>query len=253
MYSVVQVNSDGTIELRNPWGCNPIDPQGPEPGLHPGRRLHQPDQTAQALNDMQEIRCSATVPTVNPTPTPTPTPTPHQRRHQRRHQPRHQRRHQHQHRLRHQHAVAVRTIRLPTSLATTPSCWPTGDYVDAYVVTATSGTVNIAVGSNEFMPQMEVLDRRNGNVGGDGPEHALTAERSGVSFNATPGQQYEVAIAGEYWGQAATESCVQRHQHKTSNSARYGSCYGSAKTGSAAPATGTSVASQIFSQTPILG
>ncbi|HZK80487.1 MAG TPA: C2 family cysteine protease, partial [Humisphaera sp.] len=26
MYSVVQVNSDGTIELRNPWGCNPIDP-----------------------------------------------------------------------------------------------------------------------------------------------------------------------------------------------------------------------------------
>jgi hypothetical protein len=81
--------------------------------------------------------------------------------------------------------------------------------------------------------------------------NARYGSTAGVSFNATPGQQYELAIAGEYWGSGSYE--VMSNGVTFDRQLSPWDSAGSANTESAAPATGTSVAGQIFSQTPIFG
>jgi hypothetical protein len=66
MYSVVGVNGDGTIQLRNPWGSNPNSY---------GDGGYISIAADQALSDMSEI-CSATTPHVTPNPQPNPNPEP---------------------------------------------------------------------------------------------------------------------------------------------------------------------------------
>ncbi|HZK82959.1 MAG TPA: hypothetical protein VFC46_17885, partial [Humisphaera sp.] len=123
-------------------------------------------------------------------------------------------------------------------------------YADAYSVTATGGTINVVVGSNDFVPQVEVLDGNMNAVAVDA--NFWWNNTATVSFHAQPGQQYFVVVAAEDWGwgnYAVAYSGVSFDQQL--NPQDYSSGASNAGFGSAATATTPTVAGQIFSQQPI--
>ena len=176
IYAVVQVNDDGTLTLRNPWGFNPNN-------AGDGGYINlTPDQALFNLNGFTSAAFTPvpTTPVVTPTPTPTPTVPPSNQL----------------------------TVVGTGTLGSNSFDLQNGRWGDAFVITATAdGTADVVMESNAFAPTVEVLqinDVDNTTTLVDYDANTGRSVDSVVEFQAIAGVRYEVVLSsvdpavGEY-------------------------------------------------------
>jgi hypothetical protein len=166
VYSVVQVNGDGTVMVRNPWGFNQSTPGD-------GGYINlSGDQLLNNLNGFTAASFGvvATTPVVQPVPQPTPTPP----------------------------APSNLVVVGNGTLGDNSFDLQNGRWGDAFVVTATAdGTADVVMESNAFAPTVQVLQ-----INADGSttliDYDANAARgidSVVEFQALAGTRYEVVLS----------------------------------------------------------
>ncbi|HEY8748531.1 MAG TPA: C2 family cysteine protease [Tepidisphaeraceae bacterium] len=166
VYSVVQVNGDGTVMMRNPWGFNQATPGD-------GGYLNLTgDQLLANVNGFTSCTFTAVPTTIIPQPTPQPTPTP---------------------------PPSSQLVVIGTgTLGSNSFDLQNGRWGDAFVITATaSGTADVVMESNAFAPTVEVLQINDDN------STALVVYDSNSArsvdavgeFQAIAGTRYEVVLS----------------------------------------------------------
>jgi hypothetical protein len=166
VYSVVQVNADGSLMLRNPWGFNQATPGD-------GGYINLTgDQALYSLNGFTSSTFGAvlTTPIVQPVTPPTPPPPPSS------------------------NLLVVGN----GTLGDNSFDLQNGRWGDAFTVTATAdGTADVVMESNAFAPTVEVLqiNADNSTTLVDYDANTARSIDSVVEFQAVAGTRYEVVLS----------------------------------------------------------
>jgi hypothetical protein len=175
MYSVVQVNGDGTIAMRNPWGVNPNSPND-------GGYITISGDTA-LLN--MSIFCTATLPQANPTPNPDPNPNPNPDPNPNPNPDPNP-------------GPTPNDVSLfDEALGVNSFVLDNGAYADAFTCQAAQdGTVQVSASTTTFVPQLEVLQ-----FNADGSTQVIAVDsnpaagqQASVQFAAQAGSFYEIIV-----------------------------------------------------------